>query len=205
VDMLLAGVTAEHRHGKQLRAFGCFRGEPRDDWFANVDRATEAAEQGMLREAGVATGYAALPLDSCALFDGMEPAQCNFVRGYLTQQAVPKGALLFRQNDAADCLYVLTEGSITIVDASGPEHARQRFVSFGPGMMLGETAMLDGGGRSASAVADSNVVVSVLTQRSLDAIAGSQPDIGVRLYRNIATHLSQRLRSASIALSASAR
>jgi SulP family sulfate permease len=205
VDMLLAGVTAEHRHGTQLRAFGCFRGEPRDDWFANVDRATEAAEQGMLREAGAATGYAALPLESCALFDGLEPAQRAFVRASMTRQSVAKGELLFRQNDAADCLYVLTEGSITIVDAAGPEHARQRFVSFGPGMMLGETAMLDGGGRSASAVADADVVVSVLTQRSLDAIAASRPDVGARLYRNIALHLSQRLRSASIALAASAR
>jgi CRP-like cAMP-binding protein len=72
-------------------------------------------------------------------------------------------------------------------------------------MMLGETAMLDGGGRSASAVADADVVVSVLTQRSLDAIAASRPDVGARLYRNIALHLSQRLRSASIALAASAR
>ena len=204
IEMLLAGVTAEHRHGRQLRAFGCFRAEPREDWFPNADRAIEAAEQSLLREAGVATGYAPLALESCALFRGLDAGQCAYVRARMTEQSLPAGATLFNQGDAADCLYVLTQGSITVVDGTGTQHDRQRFVSFGPGMMLGETAMLDRGGRSASAIADSDVVVRVLTQASLDEITASQPQLSARLYRNIALHVAERLRSLSGALRAAA-
>jgi CRP-like cAMP-binding protein len=60
--------------------------------------------------------------------------------------------------------------------------------------MLGETAMLDGGGRSANATADKEAEIYALTIDSLDAIVRTQPEIGARLHRNIATHLSERLR-----------
>jgi len=60
------------------------------------------------------------------------------------------------------------------------------------------------GRRSASAIADSDVVVRVLTQASLDEITASQPQLSARLYRNIALHVAERLRSLSGALRATA-
>ena len=62
--------------------------------------------------------------------------------------------------------------------------------------MFGEIAMLDGGGRTADAIADSAVVVWVLTGAALDALAGEQPVLGERLMRNVATNLAERLRNA---------
>ena len=62
--------------------------------------------------------------------------------------------------------------------------------------MFGETAMLDGGGRSAGVVADSEATVYALTQDALHAIGREHPALAAQLYRNIAVHLSQRLRSA---------
>lgn len=195
--LLLAGVTAEHPHGRRLRAFGCFRDTPRNDWFADVDRATEAAEQQLLAGAGLALGDSAVAPQQSSLFAGLDAAQSAAVLAHMTRRRLAAGEVLFREGDASDGLYVLIRGSITVVAGSGPEHRRQRFVSFSAGLMLGETAMLDGGGRSAGATADADAELLQLTQQGLDAIGREQPALAAQLYRNIALHLSARLRRAT--------
>jgi hypothetical protein len=64
--------------------------------------------------------------------------------------------------------------------------------------------MLDGGGRTAAAVADSPTVVHVLTLAALNEIGRTHPEVAIPLYRNVALHLSQRLRSAAAAWRTSA-
>jgi sulfate permease, SulP family len=195
--LLLAGVTPDHPHGRRVRAFGCFREAPRDDWFADLDRAVEAAELQLLVEAGIALGDTVIAVQDSNLFVGLDPSHCALVLRHMQCRRLVAGEVLFNQGDAADGLYVLTRGSITVVAGSGPEHLRQRFVSFSAGLMFGETAMLDGGGRSAGATADADAEVFQLTQQALDEIGREQPALASRLYRNIAIHLSARLRRAT--------
>jgi MFS superfamily sulfate permease-like transporter len=197
VALLLAGVAADHAHGRRLRAFGCFRDEPRSDWFADADRAIEAAERQLLADAGLPLADSVQPVRACALFQGLLPAHWAVVREHVQSRVLPAGAVLFHQGDPADGLYVLTRGSITVLAGSGPAHAQRRFASFSAGLMFGETAMLDGGGRSATAIADTEVDVHLLTQRGLDAIAAAEPAAAAQIYRNIAAHLSVRLRLAT--------
>lgn len=192
--LMLAGVTAEHPHGQRLRAFGCFRRAPRDDWFADLDRAVEAAEQRLLADAGLALGDIVIPPQQSSLFVGLDDAQCAAVLARMHPRRLAAGEVLFKEGDPADCLYVLTLGSITVEAGNGPAHRRKRFVSFSAGLMLGETAMLDGGGRSAGASADTDVELYQFTQVELDAISRERPALASLLYRNIAVHLSERLR-----------
>jgi len=66
-------------------------------------------------------------------------------------------------------------------------------------MMIGETAMLDGGGRSADAVADGFAVLHHLGGEALQGPLAEHPAIAAHQHRNIAVHLSRRLRAASAA------
>jgi len=102
---------------------------------------------------------------------------------------------------------VLTWGSVSIIgggvaadSGAGPAVANAahgpRMISYSPGALFGETAMLDGGGRSASAVADSDCTLHALSEDAMAELAAADPPLGLRLMRNIALHLSQRLRSA---------
>ena len=86
----------------------------------------------------------------------------------------------------------MTAGSITVRSGSGDQV--QRFASFSPGVMLGELALLDGGGRSADALADGEVQVYALTRDGLAALSAADPALAQQLLRNIALHLAQRLR-----------
>ncbi len=194
VQLLLAGVTATNLHGRRLRAVGCFRDEPRDDWFPDVDRATEAAERRLLAEAGLADADPQLPLADSTLCLGLDAAQLALLAARMPLRRLARGEVLFRQGDAADGLYVLTRGSVTIVAGRSPGQDQQRFGSLSVGMMLGETAMLDGAGRSGTAVADGEVELRQLSLATLDTLLAEQPALAAQLHRNIALHLSQRLR-----------
>jgi SulP family sulfate permease len=206
VTVLLAGVVAGNRHGQRLRDFGCFRNkpgdDPRPDWCPDADRATEVAERLLLTDAGMTELQSSVSLAETALLKGLETGQCARVLTVLNEQRLAAGELLFQEGDTGDAIYVVTEGSISVVAAGTSE--RQRFVTFPPGMMFGETAMLDGSGRTAAAIADRASVVHRLDKSDFETLSATDPQLGQRLALNIAVHLAERLRGASTAWRASA-
>ena len=123
---------------------------------------------------------------------GLRKDQFERTLARMHEQHLRAGQILFRQGDPGDRLYVLTQGSVSIIGGKGP--VRPRFVSFSPGIMMGEISMLDGAGRSADAIADTDAVVWSLTRDAYDALVLVDPLLGERLTRNIAIHLADRLR-----------
>ena len=87
-----------------------------------------------------------------------------------TRQRFPAGAYLFVEGDAAHAVLVIQEGEIKIVLSapSGREHVLE---VLGPGDVLGELAALDGGARSASAVALSDVDVLAIPASTFRDVA----------------------------------
>ena len=195
--LLLAGVSAGNRHGVALRALGSVARHGPHNWFRDLDRATEFAEQALLSAAGLGSGAGLVPLDDCSLLRGLDAPRRERLKSSMPARRLQRDETLFRQGDPGDALYVVTEGSITA--CSPGEHGSHRYLSLSPGMMLGETALLDGRGRSADAVADVASVVHVLGQDVLERIARDDPELARQIATNIAVHLSERLRSASTA------
>ena len=136
-----------------------------------------------------------MALRDADLLHGLPPEAAARVAALSTERRLAAGEQLFGEGDPGDALYLLTRGSISVVDRS----RTQRYVSFSPGMCFGETAVLDGQGRSAAAVADTDSVVHRLAAEDLQALQREDPDSAAQVYRNLAQHLSQRLRSAAAA------
>ena len=197
VPLLLAAVSEANVLGNSLRAYGCFLESPRNDWLPDLDRALEAAEALLLADAGLPPPTAALALSEAPLLQGLSPAQSAAVQARMPVQSLRAGEPVFRQGDPGDRLYVLIAGSISIVRTDTVP--TQRYVSFSAGMVFGETAMLDGGGRTADAVADTEALVHALSLADFDTLSTADPALGAQLSRNIALHLSVRLRSAGAA------
>ena len=159
----------------------------------------------MLADAGMTELQSSVPLAETALLKGLETEQCAQVLTVLTEQRLAAGELLFQEGDAGDAIYVVTEGSISIAATWTPERQRASALSpFPRGMMFGETAMLDGRGRTAAAVADCASVVYRLDRTAFERLSATDPQLGQRLALNIAVHLAERLRGASMAWRASA-
>ena len=112
------------------------------------------------------------------------------------------GEVLFHKGDPGDRLFVLAKGSISMHARSGDAATAQRLASFAPGVIFGETAMLDGGGRTATGIADEPSVVYVLTRDALDEIRRTDPTLATQVLLNLARQLSARLRFASATIQA---
>lgn len=195
VQLRLAGVTPGNRHGQALRAHGVLDDTAAGGWalHGDADLAIEAAERAALARAGAQAIGAPVPLAHCELMAGLDEAGVARVAAVLRTRELAAGERLFAQGEPGNALYVLTAGSVSVVDGSG----QQRFVSFSAGMTFGEMALLDGGGRSADAVADEASTVHALDAAGLAALEREHPALAARLYRNLALHLTTRLRDAS--------
>jgi len=238
IQLLLAGVSADNRHGRMLRQFA---GDGLADSLgvADLDQAVERGELGLLAQAGCEPLREIVPLEQVRLMDGLDAAQRARLAACLQSRRLACGEYLFRMGDPGDRLYVITAGSINVFSAvaggaasagvsskagseagasagavadgaaggaASPSGALpQRFVSLSPGMMLGETSMLDGGGRSGEAVADGETEVHALDEHALQALRTEDPLLYAQVHRNIAVHLAQRLRAAAWAWHASMR
>jgi CRP-like cAMP-binding protein len=75
--------------------------------------------------------------------------------------------------------------------------ANIRLATFSPGTVFGELAILDRQARSATVVADEDLVCYALTTADYAALAEKQPSIAIQLIAAIGRELSGRLRSAN--------
>jgi len=198
----LAGLVEASAAAQALRSFGAALPQ-----WPDADRAVEALERRLLAEgegAGDVRAMAEVALTRSSLLAGLDAAQAALVIARLQPRHLEAGEVLFAEGDAGDRLYVVGSGSVSVLSEPDRHGRTQRYLSVSPGMMIGETAMLDGGGRTASAVADAAAVVYALTSHALDEIGRTDPAVAIGLHRNVALHLSQRLRDAAGAWRASA-
>lgn len=203
--MMLAGIVAGDRRARALLVNGV-RVLGEEAWHADADRALEEAERALLAEAGVARSGAELSLDALSLLEGMDDAQRAAMARHLVRVELAAGEILFRRGEPGDRLYVLAQGSVSILaDLANGAAAAHRLASFTPGVIFGETAMLDGGGRTAGCAADAPSVVHVLTRASFDEIRAREPALANVVLLNVARQVSARLRFATATIQAADR
>ncbi len=88
----------------------------------------------------------------------------------------PSGALIFREGDAGDCLYVIARGRIRISrQIAGGEEA---LAILGPGEIFGEMAILDlqASGRSADARSHEDALLLALSRQRFEGLEKSDPE-----------------------------
>lgn len=104
--------------------------------------------------------------------------------------------VVFRQDVPGKEMYIISSGKIDIL-LEGTEGEATLLTTLGPGEFFGEMALVDGGPRSASAVAVENGTrLLVLDRASLIELFGQQPEIGFSIIQT----LCRRLRDTNTAL-----
>lgn len=194
-QLVLGGLATGHGIGQHLQVLGLDPADPALPWFTCADLAMEHIEHRLL---GPREGLdAAMPLSACTLAAGLSAQETAALAEVLQPRELAAGEWLFHQGDVADSLFVVTRGSVSAVGDRGV--APHRFSSLPAGTMVGEIALLSGGGRSAGVVADAPAQVLELTRAHLTRLQQDQPQLAAALYRNMAAHLAQRLRAATLA------
>ena len=190
-SLLLAGVAPEGRHGLALVAAGTFSKPEARRWFVDADQAIGWAEDRLLGPARSASSKE-IPLERLALAAGLSEDELASLRRSLRRAELNADEVLFREGEPGDKLYLLARGAVSILVHGGGQ--QRRIVTFAPGSVFGEAAMLDGAPRSATATVVEDTVVYSLSRRALDALARSDPGLANKLLVNLGRHLSARLR-----------
>lgn len=168
----------------------------------DVDLALEAAEDRLLAQLGAVPPPAQrLPLADTMLGAGMTPEQVQVLAGCLGERVLARGETVFRQGEPGDAMFVSVQGRIAIW-ARGTGHAERRLVSFAPGVVFGEMAMLSGAPRSADGVAEEDAVVLELSRATFERLQVEHPALAGQLLRNVSLHLAARLRTVTEELQA---
>ena len=170
--LLVAHINATGKLGRSVHGAGVFTGRDLPDWFADTDQALEWAEMQLL-EGGTLRrrDRARLSIGDFALMEGLSPDELAFMKPYLDRQLFPARAALYHEGQQGDRLYLLARGAVSIVTEDPDDHAKhRRVVTLAPGVIFGESAMIEGGVRSVTAIAEDEVVTYSLSRRNLDAI-----------------------------------
>lgn len=131
-----------------------------------------------------------------ALFD-LDEAEARCIVDYMRVVNLPRGATVFREGDAArtDHLLLILSGDVS-VDMSDGERVDGLPVSvLGPGSVVGEMALLDGGPRSATCTAMNDVIAAGISRAGLQRLAQEHPGVALRLMVAIAQRVGDRLRA----------
>jgi signal transduction histidine kinase len=114
-----------------------------------------------------------------------------------------RGALLIREGDPANDMYVVLDGMLEVTKRAGSDDVPVGAV--GPGEVVGETALLEHGSRTASVTAVAPTQVVRIAREPFEALVASDPATGIGLVRTMAARLrsnealvQQRERMASL-------
>lgn len=125
------------------------------------------------------------PLDRAAIlrahpfFRGLNCSIVNELGPRAVTRILRKGAVLFRKGDQGTSLYVLVSGAMR-VDAPSEGGRSAIFNLIVPGEIFGEIAALDGGIRTADAVAIERSELMVLDRREVVPVLCKYPELALR-------------------------
>jgi hypothetical protein len=172
--------------------------------FGNLDKALEAIEDKALRAEGPSL-FEEIQLARLEFLDGLGAGEIAILKEYMTPMSFPAGAALCRQGEAADFMWILSCGSVSVwLDAPDGRPGR-RIAALARGTVVGEMSLLEGGIRTATVRADEDVTGYVLNRGAVDALLAEHPRIATTLLANIARETVRRLRATSLMIGDDAR
>jgi CRP-like cAMP-binding protein len=122
-------------------------------------------------------------LTKTALFEGLPDAELRELSERASTRSVPKDAVVIREGEPADALYVILRGRVKVY--LGSEGAGEVLLdSKGPGQYFGEM-MLDDKPRSASVMTLEPSEFAVIPRADFKAFLLKHPEIALHVIRNL--------------------
>ncbi len=134
-------------------------------------------------------------LKDLSLFAGMDDADMEAMARVLRRLVVHPGETLFRRGERARTMFAIVSGRVDIIDPT-PDGRNVLLATLGPGAVMGEVALLDGGIRAAAAIAQEPTTCVTLDADGLERLLNERPQAARKLMLTLADNLGNRLRQA---------
>lgn len=164
--------------------------------FRNLDYALEWCEDRLLEEEGRADTDE-LSLEE--LLHGVFPDvdALHRLERLLQPREYRSREYVFRQGDAADAMYFVQSGRLT-VELESEDGRTLRLRKLGPGTVFGEMGIYTQAPRSASVRSAERAVVYRLSRKRLETLQAKVPELAMVLDRFLVTLLARRVASADM-------
>jgi len=121
-------------------------------------------------------------------FADLEPDAFEQLCRYAKHSMLKRGASIFSKGDPGNSLFAVISGTVKI-SISSPDGRSAILNLIGAGEIFGEIALLDGGARSADAIANSNCELFVIDRREFIPFVKSQPTLAMKFIELLCTRL----------------
>lgn len=163
----------------------------------DLDTALEWSENYLLgHHAGGRPDAPPLPFDQTDFFHGLPADEISELEKVLIRRDFKRTETLCREGDAGDRMWLILKGSVSVrITAETGEE--RRIAGLGRGTTVGEMALIESGPRSATIVADEDVVCFELSRAGFETLLNDHPMLASRILRNLALEFARRLRRTS--------
>jgi CRP/FNR family transcriptional regulator, cyclic AMP receptor protein len=122
------------------------------------------------------------------LFGALGADAIDRLSSYAVTQRIKRGTTLFSKGDTGASVYAVCRGTvkISVPSESGKDAV---FNLIGPGQIFGEIALLDGGQRTADAIAASDCELLVIERRDFIPLIRQQPELALKLIELLCSRL----------------
>ena len=160
--------------------------------FADLDLALEWCEQGLIEKYGDVETDPELSLAQHGATIGMSPEQIALLASHLDHRDYEAGDTIYAEQETeVHEMLLVTAGKISIL-IRADDGDRRRIATLSPGMTLGEVAMLSGGNRIGTSVADTRVSAYVLEAGDLEVLRSSDPSLVAIFFENLLKMMAVR-------------
>ena len=130
-------------------------------------------------------------LRSIPIFSELGRRELASVERILHKREYAAGEVIFRQDEPGLGMYIIETGRVSILT----DQSHDNMTELGDGEFFGELPLLDGGSRSATAVAKTPCRIFGFFQPDLFSLIERNPHLGVKIVLSLAAIIGMRLRA----------
>jgi CRP-like cAMP-binding protein len=139
----------------------------------------------------VATKDVVAELTKVPLFSGCNTRELRSIAGAVKEIGHPKGTVIAREGDPGIGLFIIADGTAEVT-IGGKKKSK-----LGKGDFFGEIALLDGGPRTATVTATSDVRLYGLTEWTFRGLLRQDPRIAIKVLVGMAGRLRNATKAAT--------
>ena len=138
---------------------------------------------------------AALLITEGALVE-LSAADAREVVSYMRPERIKAGEVVIREGESTrnDFMALVLDGEVTVENSVAAAHDSMVVSILGPGGLIGDMGIIDGGPRSATCTASTDLALAVLTREALTRLMDAHPSVAARLLLAMSKRIADHLR-----------
>jgi len=131
------------------------------------------------------------------LFRGIDYEVMNKIASICSEESYSKGIVLFNNDDKAEALYIIMEGTVHLEVKNG---GTITYSMNEPGDVFGWSSMFESGRYTAAGICATDLKTVKIEKIKINKIFSKHPDAGIKVLRRLGSVFSKRLSNAYLDL-----